>query len=165
MATKGTSSKSTKSGRSTTKAKAAGGRASTGKAKSRGAASRGGGQKLSKTTTDHDEIRQWAEERGAKPACVMGTGGKGDTGLVRLDFPGFSGAGKLQEISWEDFFEKFDEQKLTLVYQDVNKAGQKSNFNKLVARDGSPRGGGNRAAGAKGGRARAAGRSHGRTSK
>ena len=34
--------------------------------------------------TDHDEIREWAEDRGARPACVKGTGGKNDTGMIRL---------------------------------------------------------------------------------
>jgi hypothetical protein len=33
--------------------------------------------------TDHDEIREWAEQRGARPACVTGTGRKGDTGMIR----------------------------------------------------------------------------------
>jgi hypothetical protein len=88
----------------------------------------------SKTTTNHDEIRKWAESRGAKPACVKGTGGKGDTGLLRLDFPGYSGADSLQEISWDEFFEKFDDQNLALLYQEETSAGQKSNFNKLVSR-------------------------------
>jgi len=89
----------------------------------------------SKTTTDHDEIRQWAEERGGKPACVIGTGGGGDTGLLRIDFPGYSGESSLQEISWDEFFEKFDEQGLALLHQDETASGQKSNFNKLVNRD------------------------------
>jgi hypothetical protein len=89
----------------------------------------------SKKTTNHDEIRKWAESRGAKPACVKGTGGGGDTGLLRLDFPGYSGGESLQEISWDEFFEKFDQQKLALLYQDETSGGQKSNFNKLVRRD------------------------------
>lgn len=88
----------------------------------------------SKTTTDHEEIRQWAEARGGKPACVKGTGGKGDAGMLRLDFPGYSGADSLEDISWEEFFEKFDESDLALLYQDKTKEGRKSNFNKLVAR-------------------------------
>ena len=62
----------------------------------------------SKTTTDHEEIRKWAEARGGKPSCVLGTGGGGDTGLLRIDFPGYSGEGSLKEISWEEFFDKFD---------------------------------------------------------
>jgi hypothetical protein len=86
-------------------------------------------------TTDHGAIRKWAESRGAKPACVKGTGGKGDTGLLRLDFPGYSGDDSLQEISWDEFFEKFDEQGLALLYQDETAGGKKSNFNKLVKRD------------------------------
>src|ERR1051326_3965386 len=39
----------------------------------------------SRTTTDHDEIRQWAEERGGRPSCVRNTGGGGDIGILRLD--------------------------------------------------------------------------------
>lgn len=91
---------------------------------------------MSNTTTDHEVIRKWAEERGAKPSTVKGTGGEGDPGLIRLDFPGYSGEGKLEEISWEDFFEKFEESKLALIYQETTAEGEKSNFNKLVSRDG-----------------------------
>lgn len=90
---------------------------------------------LSKTTTDHEEIRKWAEARGAKPSCVKGTGNKGDVGLLRLDFPGYSGAESLQHIEWDEFFEKFDERNLALVYQEKTADGQKSNFNKLVSRE------------------------------
>jgi len=88
-------------------------------------------------TTDHDEIQRWAEERGGKPACVQGTGGKGDIGMLRIEFPGKPNAkaAKLQPISWDDFFEKFDERGLALVYQDKTARGQKSNFNKLVSRE------------------------------
>ena len=65
----------------------------------------------SQTTTDRDEIIAWAEARGAKPSCVRGTGGKGDIGMLRLDFPGYSGEGKLEEISWDDWFDKFEERR------------------------------------------------------
>jgi hypothetical protein len=85
--------------------------------------------------TDHDEIREWAEDRGARPACVKGTGGKSDTGMIRLDFPGFSGAESLQKISWAAWFRQFDENNLALMVQDRTARGQSSNFNKLVSRD------------------------------
>ena len=85
--------------------------------------------------TDHDEIRQWAEDRGGTPSCVRGTGGKGDIGMLRIDFPGYSGQDSLQEISWDDWFEKFDERNLALIVQDKTTRGQKSNFNKLVSRE------------------------------
>ncbi len=89
----------------------------------------------SRALTDHDEIRRWAEDRGAKPACVRGTGDSGDTGMIRLDFPGYSGEGKLAEISWDDWFDKFDESGLALLVQERTARGETSNFNKLVNRE------------------------------
>jgi hypothetical protein len=88
---------------------------------------------LSKTTRDHDEIRRWAEERGAEPACVKGTGNEGDIGLLRLDFPGYSGEESLQHITWDEFFDKFDERNLALLYQEETAGGERSNFNKIVS--------------------------------
>jgi ferritin-like metal-binding protein YciE len=85
--------------------------------------------------TDHDQIRQWAEERGGTPSCVRGTGNRGDIGMLRLDFPGYSGGKSLQPIAWDDWFEKFDERGLALLVQDKTARGQKSNFNKLVSRE------------------------------
>jgi len=89
----------------------------------------------SRVTTDHDQIRRWAEERGAKPSAVKSTGGDDDVGIIRLDFPGYSGEGSLEEISWEQFFEKFEEAELALVVQDETAEGERSNFNKLVSRN------------------------------
>ncbi|HLK65973.1 MAG TPA: hypothetical protein VKU19_21205 [Bryobacteraceae bacterium] len=83
---------------------------------------------------DHQEIQAWAEERGARPSCVKKTGGEDDVGMIRLDFPGYSGEESLQEISWDDWFDKFEESKLALVVQDQTASGEKSNFNKLVKR-------------------------------
>jgi hypothetical protein len=88
---------------------------------------------LSKTTRDHEEIRRWTEERGGKPAHVRNTGSGEDIGILRIDFPGYGGEGSLEPISWEDFFNKFDERGLALVYQEETAGGQKSNFNKLVS--------------------------------
>lgn len=96
---------------------------------------RGKAASSSTTTTDHDFIRQWADERGAQPACVKGTGKKGDTGMIRLDFPGYSGGDSLQPISWDEWFDRFDANHLALVYQDRTASGETSNFNKLVRRE------------------------------
>ncbi len=85
--------------------------------------------------TGHAEIRRWAEQRGARLACVRGTGGGEDVGMIRLDFPGYSGAESLQPIDWDEWFQKFDERNLALLVQDETARGQKSNFNKLVSRD------------------------------
>lgn len=91
----------------------------------------------SKTTTNHDEIRRWAEERGGVPACVQGTGRGEDTGIIRIEFPDALNAkdANLEKITWEDFFDKFDEQGLALVHQDKLARGGRSNFAKLVKRD------------------------------
>jgi hypothetical protein len=89
----------------------------------------------SKTTTDHKAIRRWVEERKGKPARVKDTErGSDDIGLLRIDFPGYSGEGKLEPIEWEDFFDKFEESQLAFVYQDKTEGGELSHFNKLVSR-------------------------------
>ena len=90
---------------------------------------------LSRTTTDHNAIREWAEARDAKPASVKGTGGK-DIGVLRLMFPGYSAekSQSLREISWDEFFGKFDENKLAFIYQNKTSSGVRSNFNKFIKR-------------------------------
>jgi hypothetical protein len=85
--------------------------------------------------TDHDDIKRWAEARSAKPAYVKGTGGKGDPGMIRLDFPGFTGADSLEHISWDEWFKAFDENRLALLVQEKTAEGKQSNFNKLVSRE------------------------------
>jgi len=92
-------------------------------------------EKASSMTTDHDEIRRWAEERQGHPAKVRGTGGKGDVGMIRLDFPGYSGRESLDEISWDDFFDEFEKKRLALLYQEKTAKGETSRFNKLISRD------------------------------
>lgn len=89
-----------------------------------------------KTTTDLKEIRKWAEARGGKPVHVKTTGhGKDDLGILRIDFPGYSGGDKLEPVSWEDWYEAFSEKGLALLYQDKTADGEQSNFNKLVSRE------------------------------
>ncbi len=89
---------------------------------------------LSKTTKDHDEIRLWAESRGAVPGEVASTESKGAPGILRFMFPKapHHNDGALKEIEWDDFFEKFDASGLELIYQDVTSEGAESNFNKLI---------------------------------
>lgn len=87
----------------------------------------------SKTTTDHDEIRKWAEARNAKPVSVAGTGSGDDPGILRFDLPGYD-EDNLEPLRWEDFFAKFDENDLALLYQEETAGGERSNFNKFVRR-------------------------------
>jgi hypothetical protein len=88
----------------------------------------------SKTTTDHDEIRGWVEERGGKPARVKGTKNKQGMGVLRIDYPGFSGEDTLETITWEEFFQAFDDNNLAFLYQDETKDGSESRFSKFVER-------------------------------
>ncbi len=88
----------------------------------------------SKTTTDHEEIKKWVEDRGGHPASVKNTKKGEDPGMLRIDFPGYSGEGRLEPISWDEFFDKFEEKKLAFLYQDEMRSGQESRFWKLVSR-------------------------------
>jgi hypothetical protein len=86
---------------------------------------------MAETTTDHAKIKKWAEKHGGKPAAVDSTHSKGDVGIIRLMFPKAqqSEHGSLVEISWDEFFEQFEESGLALIYD------ENSNFNKIIGRD------------------------------
>lgn len=82
------------------------------------------------TTTDHGKIQKWAEARGGRPSRVK----TDDTGgILRLDFG--EAEEQLEEISWEDFFQIFDENELAFLYQDKTASGEESRFNKFVKRE------------------------------
>lgn len=87
-----------------------------------------------KRTTNHDRIRDWVEKRGGSPATVKSTGRSKHPGLLRIDFPGYSGQATLEPITWDDFFQKFDEEQLTFLYQNKTASGKTSRFNKFVDR-------------------------------
>jgi hypothetical protein len=97
-------------------------------------AERGTAMSRSKRTTNHDKIRQWVEARNGKPARVQGTGNEDDAGLLRIDFPDNDEDDELEELSWDEFFEKFDEKRLAFVYQEQTVKGEPSHFNKFVTR-------------------------------
>jgi hypothetical protein len=99
----------------------------------RGAALWGASMAEAQVTTDHDEIRRWAEERGGRPASVRGTGDGPEAGLLRIDFEPDMAEG-LELISWDDFFEKFDAEKLGFLHQDKTQDGSISRFHKFVDR-------------------------------
>jgi hypothetical protein len=60
-----------------------------------------------RTTTDHSLIREWAEDRGGRPARVRQTGGTGEAGMLRLDFQGHFSEEPLERITWDEWFEEF----------------------------------------------------------
>lgn len=87
-----------------------------------------------KTTTDHDEIRRWVEEHGGTPAIVRDTRDHGEGGVLRIDFPGGAGEDELEPVSWEEWFEIFEDNELAFVYQEEKTSGEDSTFFKLVRR-------------------------------
>jgi hypothetical protein len=91
----------------------------------------------SERTTDHDTIRKWIEQRDGHPAVVANTMEDEGGGILRVDFPGYSGETSLQRIGWEEFFEIFEDRELAFLYQDKTEDGKESRFSKFVRRDGS----------------------------
>ena len=91
----------------------------------------------SQRTTDHETIRRWVEARHGKPVRVQGTGSADDAGILRIDFPEAhedEDDEELEELSWDEFFEKFDEKRLAFVYQEHTASGEPSRFNRFVNR-------------------------------
>ena len=82
-----------------------------------------------KVTTNHEEIRAWAEKRDGRPVRVQGTD------ILRIDFPGYKGEETLEPVSWEDFLRIAAENNLAFVYQERTAGGRISRFNKLVDRE------------------------------
>ena len=117
-------------------------------------------------TIDHEQIRNWVEERGGKPACVKGTS-SGDSCLLRIDFPGGAGEESLEEMSWDQFFDVFDDRKLAFLYQDRKADGEPSTFNKLIDRESAEDAASGKSSGKSGGasKKKGSGGSHGRSAK
>lgn len=88
----------------------------------------------SRTTTDHDEIRRWAEQNGGTPANVRYTDDGCGPGVLRIVFPGCRGQDVLDPISWENWFKKFDDAGLSFLYQAARSGEVGSTFFKLVKR-------------------------------
>ncbi|MAM89744.1 MAG: hypothetical protein CME36_20790 [unclassified Hahellaceae] len=85
-----------------------------------------------KQTQDHDTIRTWIEKRGGKPAVVKDTADDGSgVGVLRVKFD--NDEDDLREIEWETFFETFDKQNLSFLYQEKTDSGDESRFSKFVS--------------------------------
>lgn len=87
---------------------------------------------MAKTTTDHETIRQWAQDKGGRPAAVKQTHSEQDTGMIRVMFPDAPNSEHdgLTEITWDEFFDEFEQRQLALLYE------EDSMFSKIVGRDG-----------------------------
>ena len=87
------------------------------------------GQSLA--TREREVIQNWAEERGGRPATVPETEHDGRPGVLRFMFEEGDSGGRLQEISWDDWFASFEERELVFIYQEHKADGSGSTFFRL----------------------------------
>lgn len=81
-------------------------------------------------TRDHAAIRAWAEARHAEPATGIGKVDINDGGAaIRFAFPG---VGRLQPISWDDWFRNFDEYNLVFVFEEQSDERLQSHKYRLI---------------------------------
>jgi hypothetical protein len=83
-----------------------------------------------KQTTDHQKIKEWTESRNGVPTVIKGTEDQEGNGLLRIHFPQASSDENFNEISWDKFFDEFDDKKLLFAYQE----DEDSTFYKFVSR-------------------------------
>lgn len=86
-------------------------------------------------TADHDEIRDWVESRGGRPAIVEGT-----DGMLRIDFD--EPDPTLEETDWDTFFRVFDRSNVDFLYNPdggMVKFVDKETPRRSAARRGAPR--------------------------
>lgn len=81
------------------------------------------------STTNHETIRNWVEDRGGHPAKVKGSE---EGGILRIDFG--VPAEELEKIGWDEFFRIFEENGLAFLHQDETDTGGTSRFNKFIER-------------------------------
>lgn len=87
-----------------------------------------------KTTTDYDEIKAWARRRDAKPAAIMEE--NDIVGSLQFIMPDVKTMERVGEISWDEWFEKFEREELAFLYLDASATGDPSNYHQFVKRVG-----------------------------
>lgn len=55
----------------------------------------------------------------------------GHAGVIRIDYPGYISEETLEGISWEQFFEAFENDKLASLFQDTLEGGETRRFSKI----------------------------------
>ena len=84
-------------------------------------------------TQSRQVIEAWAEERGGRPATVDGTEHGKLLGVLRIDFG--EPTDRLREVSWDEWFNTFDERNLEMIFQEHRSDGRQSNFFRLLNPD------------------------------
>jgi hypothetical protein len=92
-------------------------------------------------TTDHQEIKKWAEKFKGKPEIIPNS--ETETGAIgiRIDFPGkmddtyLSDDHKPKHISWDEFFRIFEDEGLAMEYEDGNHFEDPSEAYRFILRN------------------------------
>ncbi len=72
-----------------------------------------------KLTTDKEKIKQWIQTYKGWPAIkLMETADSIET-VLAIVFPGGEGDHVIRRLSWEEFFQKFDQLKLVFLYEEA----------------------------------------------
>lgn len=87
---------------------------------------------------DHDEIRQWAEERHAAPARVMPSADHPDADELTFSFRQNRDGGGVELLDWEEWLSRFDDEGLSLLVLDRERTGLRSRYFRLVPREDLP---------------------------
>lgn len=87
----------------------------------------------SKTTTNHATIKEWITKRAGQPAVVRTTNDTPAGGILRIDFG--DPEPDLVAISWDEFFQIFEQNQLQFLYQDQLESGEVSRFYKFTNRE------------------------------
>lgn len=80
-----------------------------------------------KTTTNHTEIKNWAQEHNGVPAVIKDTEEGSGAGVLRIHFDN-SDDSNFKQVSWSEFFDTFDKKDLAFLYQDE----KDSTFHKFI---------------------------------
>jgi len=88
-------------------------------------------------TTDQTKIIKWTEKRGGKPAVVDTIDDtRSANGLLKIKFSDSKNE-SLSTISWDNFFEIFENNQLEFLFQESTKNGDQSRFFKFIERKGN----------------------------
>ncbi len=84
-------------------------------------------------TDNLETIKKWAEERYGKPAFVQGIINEANAGeMMRIKFPGERTQESLKDVSWEVFFDIFEENNFDFLYLQEGPDGNQSLEYKFV---------------------------------
>jgi hypothetical protein len=79
-------------------------------------------------THSREVILDWAHKREAMPSTIPGTEHEGHLGVLRFDVPGYGSRQNLEHVTWEQWFDTFDERQLVMIFQEHLRNGRQSNF-------------------------------------